>query len=287
MITPTNAIKLAVWLAHAHPQAFRMIAAQTQPSFFRFNGFGALRAAPFKRRLGYSLGYLGQDDGSDIPEITVTADAPPDLTPDLSSTPDLTDIGVTDITSSDLTDALSPSSPENASTGGFWSSLASSVTGGLSSAASAIGSVAGALVNPTSIKAAGQVASAVIQGQNTQQAARIQSQVLATQLARVQAGYAPAPIQYLPGQSVGGYPLNTAGGSPYGAAPGMGIPYAGSPLGAGPVPAVYNPATGQYSYASPSVLSSLTPSALPGGWLPWALGGGILLALLLARSPSP
>lgn len=279
MISLPNATRFALWLAHAHPSAFRALAAQLQTPM----GAPAGGGSPAVRGLG-RLGYAGRESyvpagrargpryrptgafGDEVNLESLVVD-PASLslpTFDFSSpsydftTPDLSSLSVEDITpTSELMSAFDPVTVASAGdSSGFWSSLGSGLSSFASGTAHVIASVAQNLTNPQTLANAGSLAATVIKANAATSVANAQEQaVLATQIARVQAGVTPAAIQY---------GTNAAGQR---------------------VPLVYNTATRQYQATTPQVLSSLMPSSLP-SWLPWVLGGGLVLTLVLSSSRS-
>lgn len=274
-ISLANATRLALWLAKAHPAAFREIAwqMQTAGARARAGGLGAFGYAGRQVYVAYGrprgghyrpTGAFGDDAFTvDIPDTVSVPD-----TIDLSD-PSLTDVSV-DV------NAIAPTTDVSAYTGfdssagsgssvsdvnftganfdpstdssGFWSSLGNA----FSSAGGVIASVAKNLTNPQVLSSAGNVAASVIKSNAQTQAIAAQQQaVLQAQIARVQAGTTPAPIRYV---------TSAAGQS---------------------VPMVYNASTGQYTPVTGATLSSLLPTGLP-NWLPWALAGGLVLTVVLS-----
>lgn len=131
-------------------------------------------------------------------------------------------------------------------------SIASDVTSGIGTAVQSVGNF---ITSPDGIKTMSGLATSYLQNQ-------AQQAVLQTQLARAQAGQAPAPIAYTTAQAVtpGGQAITTQ------------------------VPIIQG-ASGQFSYMSSAQLRSLTPGGFLqqyGIWL--AVGGAaILLVILLTR----
>lgn len=268
-----NATRLALWLAREHPAAFRQIAWQMQTARERAQsgGLGAFGYAGRQVYVDYGRprsghyranGGLGDGLFVDIPEPSLQ-----DITVDVNAIEPITDVsaytafdwstldfgsgsaapGVSDVsyTAPNFDPVATAASGDSS---GFWGSIGSA----FSSAGSVIASVARNLTNPQVLSAAGNIAATVIKADAQNQAINAQQQaVLQTQLARVQQGQSPAAIQYV---------KNAAGQS---------------------VPLYYNAATGQYVPASTPTLSSLMPSGTP-TWLPWVLGGGLVLTVLLS-----
>lgn len=275
MISLPNATRFALWLAQAHPSAFRALAAQLKtasglatraPAGFGRFGYAARESyVSYGRAQGPHYRPTGAfGDEVSVESLVVDPSTLEMPAPDFSSstydfnTPDLSSLSVGDITPTDeLMSAFDPTTIAAAGNdSGFWSSLGSGLSSFASGTAHVIASVAANLTNPATLASAGTVAATVIKANAATSVANAQEQaVLATQLARVQAGVTPAPIQY---------GTNAAGQR---------------------VPMVYNSATGQYQPATPQVLSSLMPSTLP-SWLPWVLGGGLVLTLFLSSSRS-
>lgn len=273
MVTPQNALKLSMWLAVSHPQAFRAVLDQVIP-ITQHRSRMALGNAPRsgtyipgtrnRMKMSHVRGQFGGAPsmgsfGDDLPEITVSpiqVDVSDSVSAALSD-PTLQDINV-DIGPATQFD-LSSASAASDTSGGFWSSIGSglsSIGGGL---ASAVGSVAGAIVNPQTLSAVGNLAATVIkaQGANTQQQALLQQQI-----------------------------QRTATGS--GAHP---VVYSTNPATGQQVPMYYNAATGQYQQApapSAGLFGSLFAPSVPGAtsglsqWMPVILiGGGLLLTAVL------
>ncbi len=266
-VTPQNALKLSMWLAATHPQAFKAVLDRTIPATahrrrqalgtyiprnrpahgpaFARGRFGGMGGAP-------SMGAFGDD----LPEVTVTApqiDIADSAAP-ISSDPVLQEIAI-DIPPSSFDLSTAAASVDNS--GGFWSSIGSglsSIGGGL---ASAVGAVAQSITSPAVLAAAGNVAATVIKANatNAQQQAQQQA-ILQSQFAR----------------TVG------AGAHP--------VTYATDPRTGATVPMYYNSSTGQYSPSQPGFLSSILPAAGGGlsQYLPYILiGGGILLIAVMMR----
>lgn len=219
------------------------LAAQ-HPDAFRvaLKTVGKLRQTPPGR-----LGFFG--DASDLSIVTVSADAPV-VTPMDTGSP------IVDVAAPDLSSITTPSidtsiADASQSSGGFWSSIGN----GVSSVATEIGSLATSLVNPQVLTSVGKVASSYFQAQGQQ----AQAQVLQTQFGRVYQGAAPAPI---------GYTRGTAGSYATG-----GIqPFYYSNAGAQPL---NGPLLNRLSYPS-------GPAAGISSYLPYILGGGVLLTLIAA-----
>lgn len=273
-ISLQNATRFALWLAQSHPTAFRALVARLNAprmssataglGRFGYAGREVYVSAGRQQTPRYARTGAFGDDLIGFSEPSFSDIAVSDIEPlDLSSAfdpadlvdwansfsePTLQPIGTSAVPSGSITQVAS----SNDSSGGFWGSLGDA----FSSAGTVIGAVARNLTNPTTLAAAGGLASSIIQSNAATQVANAQQQaVLATQLARVQGGVSPAPIQY----------ATTATGQK--------------------VPMYYNPSTGQYQAATPQVLSSLIPSGLP-SWLPWVVGGGIVISLFFASSRS-
>ena len=263
-ISIQNASRLALWLAHAHSEAFRVIAAKVS---------SPARVVSLQRFGAYQrMGYFGDDVSVSDTGTTTTFDSgsvdsssgpvidtgiSPDEVIVTGSMTDTTPLSPATISVSDIQTAnlnLDPTAAASSgSDGGFWSSLGSALGSAASATGGAIASVAKNLTNPATLAAAGSVAASVIRAnaQNSATAAQQQA-VLQTQLARVSQGGSPAPIRY----------VTTASGQT--------------------VPLLYNSATRQYQPATASTLASMMPSGLP-SWLPWVLGGGLVLTLALSR----
>lgn len=270
MITPANALKLSMWLALNHPQAFQAVLNQVvTPTQHRVRV--ALGSAPRQgtyipaRRKktvprSHQRGRFGAfGDDFSLSDISSDIDISPiDVSDSINSAlsdPVLEDINV-DIAPSNFD--LSSAAASTDSAGGFWSSIGSGLSSIGSGVASAVGAVAGAVLNPQTLAAAGNLAATVIKanGATTQQQALLQAQ-----LAGTASGAGVHPVTYV---------TNPATGQP--------------------MAMVYNPATGQYQAAQAqpaSVLSSLfgassTASGLS-AYLPVILiGGGVLLTVALA-----
>jgi hypothetical protein len=270
MVTPQNALKLSMWLALSHPQAFKAVLDQVIP-ITQHRSRMALGSGPAggtyipgtrnRMKMSHVRGRFGSF-GDDLAEVTVSpiqVDVSDSVSAALAD-PTLQDINV-DIGPATQFD-LSSASAASDTSGGFWSSIGSglsSIGGGL---ASAVGSVAGAIVNPQTLSAVGNLAATVIkaQGANSQQQALLQQQI-----------------------------QRTATGS--GAHP---VVYSTNPATGQQVPMYYNASTGQYQPAAPAsgIFGSLFSPSVPGSstssvsqWMPVILiGGGLLLgAALLIR----
>lgn len=279
-ISLQNATRLALWLASQHPAAFRQIAWQLQTAQERAQsgGLGAFGYAGRQVYVDYGHAVSGRyrptgSFGSDALSFDVPDPSLQDINVDLTAIEPITDVSAyTGFDTNMLNELASGMDPASTSvvnysgatfdptataasgdSGGFWGSIGSA----FSSAGGVIASVARSLTSPAVLSAAGNVAATVIRSDAQTQAIAAQQQaVLATQLARVQNGQSPATIQYV---------RNAAGQT---------------------VPMYYNAATGQYVPASQPTLSSLLPTGTP-TWLPWLLGGGLLLSVFLtSRSAS-
>lgn len=222
MISYSNTLKLSAWLAHQHPDAFRVA----------LKAAGKLKQTPAGR-----LGVFG-DLTSDVPAPLDTSSPIVDV-----PAPDLSSLTVPSIDTS-IADT-------STSSGGFWSSIGS----GLSSVASEVGSLASSIVNPQVLSSVGNAASSYFRAQGQQ----AQAQVLQTQFGRVYQGAAPAPIAYSRG-TPGSY---TTGGIQ---------PFYYSNAGVQPVT---GPLLNRLSYP--------TPTSGVSQYLPYILGGGVLLALIALR----
>lgn len=237
-IAPQNAMKLAIWLAASHPRAFRAIAAKVAT-------VNAQRAKGFS---GGPFGALGLSI-DDLQPVTLETDTTHEVFAPMA------DISFDSTALSTPNFDLGPglSSVSDSSSGGFWSTLGSSIGSFASGTANVLGSVAQSLTSPQAIQAAGQIAATVIAADANRSQAAQQQAVLQAQLARVQAGQPPASIIY--------------GTNSYGQQ----------------VPMYYNARTGQYQPTSPSLLSSLMPSG--SSWvLPTAIVGAIVVVLGIAAS---
>lgn len=181
-ITPANALKLSAWLAHEHPPIFRALLKQVNTQ---------------QKLASKGLGFLG-DDLETVDVGGGSVDYAPSLTDvGISSDPTLSDISSVDssLGSVDLGSILSSGS-DTASSGGFWSTLGSDLSGAGSSLVSGVASVAGALISPTSIAAVGNAASAYFKSQTPTATTAAQQAVLNAQLARTVNGAGAAPISY-------------------------------------------------------------------------------------------
>lgn len=232
---------------------FALWLAANHPAAFRKIAW-QLTQAPASRG---SLGRFGDDSGlqSLVVDPATLSLPSSDLSTWVDSSPALQSVTVSDISPiEELSNAFDPAAvAASGSDSGFWSTLGSGLSSAASGTGSVIASVARSLTNPATLAGAAGLASTLIQANAQTQVANAQQQaVLATQLARVQQNASPAPIQYTT-----------------------------SPTGQR-IPVLYNSATGQYEPVTRPVLSSLSSSSSLPGWLPWILGGGVVIALLLA-----
>lgn len=221
MITLTPQVRLASWLLQNHPEIFKAIQQQAQQSGFARFGDGE----------------------------TTTFDSSLDtFTPDLVDTSSLVlDPGTLSTPSLDWGSLATPSfNVDTTSSGGFFSTL----TSGLSSVASFLGSATGLTALTSVAKAAFGSGSA-------------QAQTIGTQTKLVANGQNPAPISY---------GVNAAG---------QVVPiYTGTTV-PGTVAATGSPAVTTAGVAGISLTSAGLSSLLSSKALPWVLGivaGGLLLA---------
>lgn len=220
-LSPANALKLSAWLALHEPGFFSLVLAKAA---------GRSPHAPF--------GFLGDDspivadsgvvDVGLVPDATVTVSATPDTGPgiDLSSfAPQLQDIGtaidtsapgISDTVTTSIADAVAQPPPPDPSTANADTSFWSNVSSGLGTAANAVGKAAQALISPQVVSSLASAAGAYFGAQARSNVAQAQLQgqqmALQTQLARAQAGLAPAPITYVrsaTGQIAPVYAANT------------------------------------------------------------------------------
>lgn len=246
MITKANATKLAAWLYVHEPALFRKILVTTQK----------LQRSPFGR-----LGYFGDDSAiaaddtlSEVtPDVSYMSDATvnaPDVTVDSASIDVPIDSNVTDsIAAAPIVDASV--SDASQSSGSFWDSIGSSISG----AAGAVGKVASGLLSPQTLAAAGTATAAYFNSQARTAQTQQQQALVNAQLARVRSGYSPAPVTYVRNPTTGQLTPVYASNSGY-------TPVTSS---------LYNRLTAPAGMS----ISPLTIGAV--------LGGGILIALLLAR----
>jgi hypothetical protein len=129
------------------------------------------------------------------------------------------------------------------------SNIASDVTSGIGAAVQNVGNF---ITSPEGLKTMSGLATSYLQNQ-------AQQAVLQTQLARAQAGQAPAPITYTTAQAV----------TPAGQAIATQIP-------------IVQTGTGQFTYLSPATLQSYTPGAFIQQYGMWLVIGAVGLVLVFA-----
>jgi hypothetical protein len=226
-VSPQNAQKLALWLAHEHPQLFAQIHAKVVAlkAAGTLSGFGCqchstlkevprpLQGAPRSRRIG-TFGQTGftfpsGSTGFSMPAGSTGFTSLPAGTTGITSwdssigyggagstyptsggstTPAMQSIGTTAAANAGST-AVSTSIGSTGSTG-FWSSFTSDVASVGKAVLPAVGDVASALGSPAGVAAIAGVASAYY----ANQAAGTEAQTVQTQIARTAAGETPATI---------------------------------------------------------------------------------------------
>lgn len=188
-IAPVNALKLSAWLAVHEPALFKEL----------------LRRVPatLNARAARTVGAFG-DNG--LSEVSVNAggvdpisfaDVAPvtsDFTlSDVSFDPG--SVSISQESSQAIADAIAAPVEESSqeTSGGFWSSIGSGVSGALSSVAQ----LAKNLSSPQSIQAAGNATAAYFNAQARSAQTSAQQATINTQLARVAQNQAPASLTYV------------------------------------------------------------------------------------------
>ena len=258
-VTPVGALKLAAWIMKTHPGLFAKLAQAAKNHRVAVSKVANLTPMPSGTPVNVS--------GAGNPSSKVTSLANYRARRSTTGGMGMGSLGQSGLSStlssigssinSSLSSELSPSAISSAvssgtgSTGGFWSGLGSDLSSLGSSALSGIQSVGSFLTTGGGLSSLSSLANDYFQSKalNTQagMVAQQQQAVMQAQMASVAQGGVPAPISY----TTNAY--------------GQQVPVYSSAAG-------YQPVTSSY-------LNNLFSGST--NWLPWAIGGGVALIVLL------